>query len=128
MTTQPKPPATGSSTRSWRAIHASREATGAGPADAERVVLRLQEILRTTRELNAGDKRFLDDFRAGLRPGSLFELLDRPHLSLPRQLAPRRPDGEAAVARVHRQRAALWVLLGLWAVAWIVRRLRSKTA
>ena len=70
-----------------QAIRAYREATGVGPADAARVVLRLQEILQTTRELSAADKRFLDDFRAGLRPGSLFDLLDRPHLSLLKQLA-----------------------------------------
>ncbi|MEM7354636.1 MAG: hypothetical protein AAF657_27760 [Acidobacteriota bacterium] len=70
-----------------QAIRAYREATGAGPADAERILLRLEDILQSTRELNAKDKRFLDDFRAGLKPGSLFDLIDRPHLSLPKQLA-----------------------------------------
>ncbi len=70
-----------------QAIRAYREATGAGPADAERVVIRLQDILQSTRELSATDKRFLDDFRAGLKPAQLFDLLDRPHLSWPKQLA-----------------------------------------
>ena len=69
------------------AIRAYREATGAKEAEAKKVVLRLQDLLQTTRELSAEDKRFLDDFRAGLKPVSDFELLDRPHLSLPKQLA-----------------------------------------
>ena len=70
-----------------QAIRAYQEATGARLQDAERVVLRLQEILQTTRELSAEEKRFLDDFRAGLKPAQLFDLLDRPHLSMPKQLA-----------------------------------------
>lgn len=70
-----------------QAIRAYREAAGVGAEEAEQVVLRLQKILQTKRQLSPADERFLDEFRADLKPPSHFDQLDRPHLSPPKQLA-----------------------------------------
>ncbi len=69
-----------------RAMETYRQATGADLAEAERIVLRLQDLLQATDQLSAADQVFLDNFRAGLRPISSTDLLDRPHGSAVKQL------------------------------------------
>ena len=69
-----------------RAMETYRRATGADSAEAERIVLRLQDLLQASGELSAADQVFLDNFRAGLRPISSTDLLDFPHAEPAKQL------------------------------------------